>query len=77
VSKKPDWIVSAVTLDGEHYAKIGAAWSKKSRDGVLYISIALDFNPIDSRLVLWPAKEEEDDKKNGTRFDRVAEEMKR
>lgn len=78
MSKKPDYVVSGVTLgygDDEHWKQIGVAWSKKSRDGVPYISIALDFRPIDGRLVLWPAKDE--DNKEGSRFDRVAEEMKR
>lgn len=74
MSKKPDYIVSGMTLgDGEHWKQIGVAWSKKSRDGIKYISIALDFRPIDGRLVLWPAKEE--DINEGTRFDRVPEEM--
>ena len=60
MSKKPDYIVSGVTLDGEHYKQLGVAWSKKSRDGVPYISIQLDFRPVDSRLVLWPAQEKDD-----------------
>lgn len=75
MGKKPDYIVSGITLDGEHYKQIGVAWSKKSRDGVPYISIALDFRPIDGRIVLWPAQDKDD--KGSTQFDRVAEEMKR
>ena len=78
MTKKPDYIVSGVTMaEEERWKQIGVAWAKKSRDGVPYISIALDFRPIDNRLVLWPVKEDEEKDKENTRFDRVAEEMKR
>ena len=34
------------------------AWSGKSRDGIPYIKINLDFTPNDGELMLWPADQD-------------------
>ena len=74
MSKKPDYTVHAVSLDGEHYKPIGVAWTKKSRTGITYISIQLDFIPPSGNLSIWPTDEKNE--KDRSRFDAIAEEMR-
>lgn len=57
--QKPDLVVYGLALDGEHFKRIGVAWTKSKR-GVKYISIALDFKPNTSDLYIWPAGDKPD-----------------
>jgi len=56
----------------KHWKRVGVGWQSKSRVGVPYIKVKLDFIPNDGELAIYPVDETN---KTRTRFDAIAEEL--